>query len=165
MNASQVLSNQLDKLLNVSEKSKSLTKLTDNRIKLFESSHESYAKLVGLFSGNADGDSSENSPATTTSAAEAMILPIDESIDEWKKKVEEDVLTADTSRFAALKCQIDELASAIQSLHKRFSAEHQLSREWKEASRDIPDVTPTAAKAWISPNMDETLHSKCRIQK
>jgi TANK-binding kinase 1 len=121
----EVIGSQLERLLEISEKCKSLTKITSSQMAFFNSSHASHVRIMELFS-----------PRTEA------------SIEAWKKRVDDLVVSEDAMRFEKCRRQLDELAPAIAQLHRRYVREHQLSREWKDATRELPSsISPAAIKA------------------
>lgn len=121
----EVIGSQLEKLLEVSEKCKSVTKITNSQMTFVDASHGSHVRIMELFS-----------PRTEA------------SVEAWKKRVDETVMTDDSARFGKYRRQLDELSAAISQLHRRCITEHQLPREWKDATRELPStIMPAAVKA------------------
>ena len=116
----EVICLNLERLQEVSERCKVTTKLTDNQLSFFAAAHESSVKLLQLL---ADVDLSD------------VTKPM------------ADLVQDEDQRFRALQRQIGELSPAIGQLHKRNVTEHQLSREWNDVTRDIADISSSAAKA------------------
>ena len=92
----EVIGSQLEKLLEVSEKCKSVTKITSSQMSFVDASHGSHVRIMELFS-----------PRTEA------------SIEAWKKRVDETVMTDDSARFGKYRRQLDELSAAITQLHRR----------------------------------------------
>ncbi|TRY61517.1 hypothetical protein TCAL_11508 [Tigriopus californicus] len=118
----EVISTQLEKLLEISEKCKALTKITESQMSFFNASHLSHLRIIEVFSRNEH-----------------------ESIEDWKKRVDE-LVRDDLVRFQGYRKQLHDLFPAIEQLNKRYVLEHHLIREWKEVTREINNISPCAIK-------------------
>ena len=103
----EVISRNLERLQEVSERCKVMTRLTETQLAYFNSSHAAALKAV-------------ETVAVTVGFAQALsdlTGPMTEMVREEEK------------RFQTLRRQVGELAPAIGQLHKRIVADHQLSRQ------------------------------------
>ena len=121
----EVISSQLEKLLEISEKCKSLTKITETQMNFFSASHASHTRVIEQFSG-------ERARAS--------------SLATWRARVEE-IVREDAGRFSGFKRQLDELSPAITQLNRRYVRDHHLAREWSGVTREMPKISPAAPKA------------------
>ena len=124
----EVIGMQLEKLLEVATKCKSLTKIAEGQMTFFQSSHASQTRILDLFHSSRSGEASSS------------------ALSPWKKQVD-DLVKDDANRFKGLKRQLDDLFVPINHLNKRYVTEHQLSREWNEVTREISNISPCAVKA------------------
>lgn len=123
----QVISDQLDKLLEVSDKCKALTKMNERQLGLFEHSHRMQVKSLEIVSGSETDE-----------------------MEDWRRKSEGDVIIGEKTKFVEYRRRLDELSPAINQMHKRFSAvngDRHLLRSWEDATREAPNLPPAAVKA------------------
>jgi len=121
----EVISQQLDKLQDVSDKCKTLTKATENQLTFFSQSHEATRSLL------------ESSAAP---------LESDTSLAELCRQVDE-IQSEESESFSRLQNQLTDLAPAVHQLHKRYANEGHLSKEWSEVTREMTDISTAAHRA------------------
>jgi len=121
----EVISQQLEKLQDVSDKCKTLTKATENQLAFFSQSHEATRSLL------------ESSAAP---------LESDSSLAELCRQVDE-IHTEENEGFSRLQNQLTDLAPAVHQLHKRYANEGHLSKEWSEVTREMTDISTAAHRA------------------
>ena len=123
---SEVISTQLEKLQEMCDRCKSMTKSLDSQVLYFKSSHSCHLKTLDMLTH----------PDESTS--------IDAS--EWIKRLSE-ACTEEANRLTQLQTKITELTPAIEQLNKKFVTDRQLTREWQEITRDIPVIDTSSIKA------------------
>ena len=100
----EVVRQQLDKLQEVADKCKTLTKATENQITFFSQAHEASRTLMDSFSGALESADSEEEGAR--------------SLAELWRQVDE-IRTEEVESFGRLQNQLTDLAPAVHQLHKR----------------------------------------------
>ena len=123
---SEVISNQLDKLQEMCDRCKSLSKSVDNQIIHFKSSHASALRGLDLLTHPDES------------------ISIDASA--WIKTLNE-ACTEEVTRSEQLQTKVGELTPAIGQLNRKFVTDRQLTREWQDLTRDIASVDTAAIKA------------------
>jgi len=139
---SEVIIIQLEKLQEILDRCKAMTKLTEAQLIFFKASHEHQGKVLELFSNSsrdaslANGDDSQDDPVMLNETLFAK----------WSMKLDAFVGEEDV-RFTELSQQLSELSPAIQQLNRRCVGDRQLVREWDDAVRDVPSLSSCAAKS------------------
>jgi len=123
---SEVISNQLDKLQEMCDRCKSLSKSVDNQIIHFKNSHASALRGLDLLTHPDES------------------ISIDASA--WIKTLTE-ACTEEANRSEQLQTKVGELTPAIGQLNKKFVTDRQLTREWQDLTRDIASIDTAAIKA------------------
>ncbi len=123
---SEVITLQLEKLSEVSERCKSMTKAMGNQVSYFNTSHGYHLKTIEMLTH----------PDETIS--------IDAS--EWIKRLSE-VTEEEASRIGDLQKKLSELSPAIDQLNKKFVVDRHLIREWADVTREIPSIETSGIKA------------------
>jgi len=121
----EVVSVQLEKLQDAADKCKSLTKATEAQIHFFTRSHEVSRALL-----------------------EAAAAPVDSdtSLAELCRQIEE-ISTEEAEGFLKLQGQLTDLSPAVHQLHKRYSSEGHLTKEWGEVTREMADISTGGQRA------------------
>ncbi len=127
----EVVGAQLERLLDITDKCKAMTRMAEAQVALFERSQQSQLRALELFS--------------TTSAAGDGVASPPASVEEWRRRSVE-LAAEDAARCAELRRRLSELAPAVEQLNRRHVADHRLNKEWREAVREIPPLAPAAAK-------------------
>ena len=123
---SEVISAQLEKLQEMCDRCKSMTKSLDSQVLYFKSSHNFHLKTLDMLTH----------PDESTS--------IDAS--EWIKRLT-DQCAEEANHKQQLQTKITELTPAIEQLNKKFVTDRQLTREWQDITRDIPVIDTASIKA------------------
>jgi len=121
----EVISFQLTRLHDAADRCKSLTKATESQINFFSRSHEVSRALL-------------------TSAAAPV--ETDNSLAELCRQVDE-IQTEEAEGFLKLQGQLTDLGPAVHQLHKRYSSDGHLTKEWGEVTRDMADISTAAPRA------------------
>merc|ERR1719221_2171463 len=121
-----VIINQLEKLQDIADKCKTLTKATENRITFFSQAHEASRTLMESFS-SLDSD-------TNTSMAEL-----------WRQI--DEIQVEEVEGFGRLQNQLTDLAPAVHQLHKRYASDGHLHKEWLESTREMADISSASIRA------------------
>ena len=122
----EVISNQLEKLQEMCDRCRSMTKAMDNQVTYFQASHGFHLKTLDLLT---HPDESTSIDAST-----------------WIKKLS-DHCQEEAQCLETLQKKISELAPAIGQLNKRFVHDRQLHREWQDLTRDLNNIDTSAVKA------------------
>lgn len=123
---SEVISHQLEKLQEMCDRCKSMTKSSQHQVTYFKSSHDAFLKTLDLLTHPDDS------------------ISIDAS--EWIKRLSE-VCQDEANRIEELNTKFAELAPAIGQLNKKFVQDRQLTREWQDLTRDIASIDTSSTKA------------------
>lgn len=123
---STVITAQLEKLQEMTDRCKAMSKSAENQVAYFKQSHAFHLKTLDQLTH----------PDESTS--------IDAS--EWIKRLS-DACQEESERIEQLQTKVNELTPAIGLLNKKFVNDKQLTREWQDLTRDIPSIETSAIKA------------------
>ncbi|QQP57237.1 Inhibitor of nuclear factor kappaB kinase subunit epsilonlike [Caligus rogercresseyi] len=125
---SEVVKIRLSELLEASQACSRLTKLIENQIHFFVSTHEINVKL------------------SKESFSSSKSHPRDEEDSSYQSL--QSLVLDEEEGLKNLKNQFGELSPAVEQLNRRFVREDQLKKEWEEVMRDFPrGVTSAGSKA------------------
>ena len=116
---SEVISKQLEKLQEMCDRCKSLSKSAENQIIHFKSSHGSVLRGLDLLTHPDESVSID---------ASSWIKTLNEACEE------------ESNRSEQLQTKVGELTPAIGQLNKKFVIDRQLTREWQDLTRDIGSI-------------------------
>jgi len=124
----EVIKQQLEKLQDVADKCKTMTKATENQITFFSQAHEASRTLMeSVIQSSMDSD-------TNTSMAEL-----------WRQI--DEIQVEEVEGFGRLQNQLTDLAPAVHQLHKRYASDGHLHKEWLESTREMTDISSAAIRA------------------
>ena len=135
----EVIVGQLEKLQEILDRCKAMTKLTEAQLIFFKASHENQGKILELFSDTSRDTSLENGMNDDGMLSETLFA-------KWSLKLDQFVGEEDV-RFTDLSQQLSELSPAISQLNRRCVGDRQLIREWDDVTRDVPLLSSCAAKS------------------
>jgi len=121
----EVISQQLTKLHDVSEKCKSLTKSSENQLSFLTNAHSTTRDLL--------------------QAGYSESMDQDASLADLSRQVDE-ICQDESDSFSRLQIQLTDLAPAVAQLYKRYGIERHLTKEWSEVTREIADISTAAAR-------------------
>jgi len=121
----EVISQQLDKLQEVADKCKTLTKATETQLTFFRQAHEATRLLL--------------ESTTNSIVSDASLVELSRQVDE--------IQTEELEGFSRLQNQLTDLSPAVHQLHKRYANEGHLSKEWSEVTREVADISTASHRA------------------
>jgi TANK-binding kinase 1 len=121
----EVISLQLQRLQDAADRCKSMTKATEAHIHFFTRFNEANRVLLDSIAVPPDADA---------------------SLTELCRQLEE-IQAEEAEGFLRLQGQLTDLGPAVNQLHKRYSSEGHLIKEWGEVTRDLADISTAATRA------------------
>ena len=75
----------------------------------------------------------------------------------------EEISTEEAEGFLKLQSQLTDLGPAVHQLHKRYSSDGHLTKEWGEVTREMADILPPAPRDQRAPHAQGValVHGAC----